>query len=195
MQAWTMTLDSPFLGAGPMHFAVIPNEIAASPHNQILQLMAEWGLPATLIFVVLLGKFVVGKLRFLRNDSHKLASFEREFAIAAVAALLALLVQSLVSPVFNNPASQILLSLFAILCVSSSKNEEDHISCFKLTKGRLFSFVSILAVVILGFYTIPSGFRIEERTACYIAHQHQPFYFAPRFWQQGEIFEPCEPKK
>lgn len=194
-QAWSMMLESPFFGAGPMHFAVIPNEVAASPHNQVLQLMAEWGLPATLIFVVLLGHFLAGRLRFLRNGSHGLPLFEREFSTAAVAALLALFAQSFVSPVFNNPASQILLSLFALLCMSSNVDGEAHVPLMTQMKGRYLALVSTLAVAMLGFYAIPSGFRVEERTTCYVAYQHKPFSFAPRFWQQGEIFQPCEPKR
>jgi hypothetical protein len=194
-QAWSMMLENPFLGAGPMHFAVIQNGIAASPHNQILQLLAEWGLPATLIFIVLLGHFLSGKILFLQTESHKLQPFDREFSIATIAALFALIFQSFVSPVFNNPASQMLLSLFAVLCVFPSRNEQVIKKCFRQVKGRIFALLSILAVFMLGVFVIPSGFRIEERTACYIAHQQKIIYFMPRFWQQGEIYKPCEPKR
>ena len=42
----------------------------------------------------------------LENDAH--------FAAATTAALMALLAQSFVSPVFNNPASPMMLSLLAV---------------------------------------------------------------------------------
>lgn len=42
-QAWNMILERPWLGFGPMHFADIANDIAAHPHQAILQWASEWG--------------------------------------------------------------------------------------------------------------------------------------------------------
>lgn len=42
-QAWHMLVERPWLGFGPMHFADIPNSIAAHPHQAILQWTSEWG--------------------------------------------------------------------------------------------------------------------------------------------------------
>ncbi|WP_425316426.1 O-antigen ligase family protein [Stutzerimonas chloritidismutans] len=46
--ALNMTIESPWIGAGPMHFAAARSHIAAHPHQIFLQLLAEWGAPATI---------------------------------------------------------------------------------------------------------------------------------------------------
>jgi len=38
--------SAPWLGIGPMQFAAIPGVWSAHPHNWLLQLASEWGLPA-----------------------------------------------------------------------------------------------------------------------------------------------------
>jgi putative inorganic carbon (hco3(-)) transporter len=43
--------ESPLLGIGPMHFSYQNFNIAAHPHNVLLQFGAEWGVPATLVLV------------------------------------------------------------------------------------------------------------------------------------------------
>lgn len=52
-QAWQLFSGDPLLGAGPMHFAYYYNEISLHPHNVLMQLLAEWGLPATFLIGLL----------------------------------------------------------------------------------------------------------------------------------------------
>ena len=50
--ALQMIAEHPLLGVGPMHYACgVTNGIAAHPHNALLQIAAEWGLPAAIIVV------------------------------------------------------------------------------------------------------------------------------------------------
>lgn len=51
--AWDMAVANPWLGAGPMHYAASHNPIAAHPHQVVLQWLAEWGFPATLLALAL----------------------------------------------------------------------------------------------------------------------------------------------
>jgi len=44
--AWTQIQAHPWLGVGPMHLAAIRNDFGAHPHNAVLQLAAELGVPA-----------------------------------------------------------------------------------------------------------------------------------------------------
>jgi len=52
LQQW---LHAPWLGIGPMHLANISTLPVAHPHNIVLQWLAEWGVVATLAWVLLLG--------------------------------------------------------------------------------------------------------------------------------------------
>lgn len=58
------TAAHPWFGVGPLQFAEAAlqagrYEIAANPHNSILIWMAEWGIPATVIWIAVLGLLVV----------------------------------------------------------------------------------------------------------------------------------------
>jgi putative inorganic carbon (HCO3(-)) transporter len=52
---WVRALEiielHPWLGVGPMMLALDHNRVAAHPHNALLQLAAEWGMPATILLV------------------------------------------------------------------------------------------------------------------------------------------------
>ena len=102
-----MAAAFPWLGAGPMHFAVYVNPIAASPYNQIMQLLAEWGSGDDSIHCI--GwHWLIWRLRLLAKRHVSGIDSDHHFDIAVIAALIALFAQSMVSPVFNNPTSQIL---------------------------------------------------------------------------------------
>lgn len=186
--AISMFLDSPLLGVGPMHFAAFMNPVAASPHNHVLQLLAEWGGPATAIFVVIAGRFLWRGVGAVSQLDEVRPGSDAEFQVAATAALVALLAQSFVSPVFNNPASQILLSLLAILCSSRGGGTG--------ARGVKMIALAAMAALILGTWLVaPWIGRIAERNSCYVFSTEKPTgRFAPRFWQQGWIFPPCEPR-
>ncbi|WP_372587009.1 O-antigen ligase family protein, partial [Salinibacter ruber] len=55
LQLWQVSLEmlwaNLWLGAGPMHFAWPPYQLTglASPHSALMQWLAEWGLPSTLM--------------------------------------------------------------------------------------------------------------------------------------------------
>ena len=72
---WTVALKhvlaNPLLGVGPMHYACGSGPgLLAHPHNTLLQVACEWGIPATIIFVGLLTYAVVGwkRLKFSKEN-------------------------------------------------------------------------------------------------------------------------------
>jgi O-antigen ligase len=52
--ALSMVAEHPLLGVGPMHYACVDPALAGHPHNAVLQIAAEWGLPAALLLSGLL---------------------------------------------------------------------------------------------------------------------------------------------
>lgn len=195
-QALSMFLGNPLLGQGPMHFAVLTNRIGASPHNQVLQLLAEWGGPATLLFIWMVGRFMRYAVTAILESAETTNGTSSSFQIAAIAALIALLAQSFVSPVFNNPASQILLSVLVVLC-AHGKHEIEPVSQGVLsTRIRRLAIAALAVLIFSSWLVTPWIIRIAERNICYVNHislgtvPTQPF--SPRFWVQGWIFTPCE---
>lgn len=183
--AWGLAVDHPLLGIGPMHFAVGQNPFGASPHNHILQLLSEWGIPATLLFTVLVGAWTYGRLAVLRRQIPPVYC---SLSLAALGGLLSLFALALVSPVFNNPTSQVMLSIFAILAHWSLPERGSR------GTGRLLPLVALAGLVIFAWAVAPWIGWIEDRNACFFTSvTDSPIHiYWPRFWQQGWIYAPCE---
>jgi putative inorganic carbon (HCO3(-)) transporter len=107
--AWAQIQAHPWLGIGPMHLAAIPSKVAAHPHNAILQLAAEWGVPAAL---ALLFPAVFGMQRLLTRLREQRAA-ANALPVCLAASLLAAGALSMVDGVIVMPYTQIWLALLA----------------------------------------------------------------------------------
>jgi len=109
--------DHPIFGVGPMHFAWY-SPISAHPHNSVLQIMAECGLPAAVLVLSIscyglfcwLKKFNVDNLQTETNQDRNLAII-LFFTIVTNAAY------SLVDGVIVMPISQVMMFTFIGLMI------------------------------------------------------------------------------
>jgi O-antigen ligase len=116
-QALHLIQDHPIFGIGPMHFAWY-SPISAHPHNSVLQIMAEWGLPAALLTVMItcyglfcwLKKFNIGKLQSKTN-------YDCNLAIILFFTVITNAVYSLVDGVIVMPISQVMMFTFIGLII------------------------------------------------------------------------------
>ena len=105
--------EQPWLGVGPMHFAHYTGQlhIAAHPHDWLLQIGAEWGIPALLCLLAALalgGRALLrAGARIARDDTDNQAVFS-----ALVVGAVAILVDGLVSGIFVMPQSQLAIALY-----------------------------------------------------------------------------------
>lgn len=105
--------EHPWLGVGPMHFAHYTGHlhIAAHPHDWLLQIGAEWGIPALLCLLAALALGVRALLRagtrIARDDAPNQAIFS-----ALVVGAVVILVDGLVSGIFVMPQSQLAVALY-----------------------------------------------------------------------------------
>lgn len=190
--AWQMARMHPWLGVGPMNFSAIPNSIAASPHNHILQVMAEYGFVAAALFVFLVGHWLLGVRRGIRGLLPEMQLSDRNFTVSVLAAMLAMLAQSFVSPVFNNPHSQVLLVLLGgvLGCYVCWPVNQKRFSI----RRPAFVAISFTALSIFLATCLPWAAHVGDRNACYLSSTETPtLHLAPRFWQQGWLYMPCEP--
>lgn len=186
-KAWELGWTHPFLGIGPMHFATQFNPDAASPHNSVLQFYAEWGAIATFLVVSLLGSWTLIVARRLAS-SHA----EGLFGISLFAAWIAMLAQSMVSPIFNNPHSQVWLIVIAGILCRYAAIPALTVSGVAV-RFRLIALVLAIVVLVLWAFAWPSVAQVEVRNNCYKQSPDKPTpHWAPRFWGQGWIFLPCE---
>lgn len=106
--AFNAMLSNPWLGIGPMHFAAIKNPIATHPHQALLQIGSEWGIPVLLITIGMILSWGWSALRLaIAKDGGPGADLRWAILIA----LGATAVQGLVDGVLVMPYVQIWLAI------------------------------------------------------------------------------------
>lgn len=103
----------PWIGVGPLHFAhyAIDVQNGAHPHDWILQIGAEWGLPALVFLFSAIALALLGLVRtaaFIAVDD----SDNQSMLAAWIVTGLAILVDGLVSGSIVMPVSQMLIALY-----------------------------------------------------------------------------------
>lgn len=113
VRAWELTVAHPWLGVGPLHFAHFGRDLqlGAHPHNWVLQIACEWGIPASLCLV---AAVVLGFKRLLAVRQY-LAPTDTKNRLTLAAWLttgVAILVDGLVSGLIVMPTSQLWIALY-----------------------------------------------------------------------------------
>ncbi len=108
--ALAMVRDAPLLGVGPMHYSFRNFEWAAHPHNAVLQLAAEYGLPVATIAIGLVAYLLWSCVRWTKSAR---SAEDRVVNTGLLAALLMGLLDALVSGNTLMPVSQ--MTLFILI--------------------------------------------------------------------------------
>lgn len=173
--AWAMSLSNFWLGAGPMHFAALHNDIAAHPHQMILQSMAEWGVPATILMLILICRGLLSGSRFLRQQEG--SELDASLWIAIVGALI--LAQ--VDGVFVMPYTQTWLAILVGIAISRWSAEPAYVPGWHVSRAMLALLSAVLLAAIL-IFDVPQLPFVQQH---YL--QEHSTGWKPRFWQQGWI--------
>lgn len=182
-QAWEMIASRPLLGYGPMHFADIPNLIAAHPHQAVLQWASEWGIPSALLVGALAawGTVATGMLLRRKQASRESADLLR---VCVFASLIGALAQSMVDGVIVMPYSQLWLSIVIGWLLSSHEWRVQP-----KPAGPVFAvlWLSVMgaAVLLLGYVMARDVPHLEQNQQHYARDFGGPL--KPRFWVQGVI--------
>lgn len=186
-QALQMIQSSPLLGAGPMHFAAQINQVGAHPHQSILQVVAEWGVPAAMLFfaTVLMGFRVFLKLMRGRRGVE---DFRWAVAACLSMALMCAGFQSMVDGVIVVPYTQLWVAIavggvFGLFprCIQSSS--PSGVACRRIQ--IVFFVASVLWLVAVVVRDAPD---LDTRAADYLAMGVDD-HLRPRFWSQGVIVD------
>lgn len=182
-QAWEMIKQRPLLGYGPMHFADIPNSVAAHPHQAILQWASEWGIPSALLVGWLVLRGLWATLLLIRKKSISSEPVDL-LRLCLFASLIGALTQSMVDGVIVMPYSQLWLAIVAgwLLGVHEYRDEPQLIS--RKLYGAWLALL-ITAVGYLGYVVIRDSPHLEQRQQAFI--KEYGGRFQPRFWMQGVI--------
>ncbi len=108
-QALVLVKEFPLFGVGPMHFAWF-SQANAHPHNSVMQIASEWGLPAALIVVTIAGYGIYCWLKRFNADSLKTqTNLDSSLAIVLFFTIITNAVYSLVDGVIVMPISQVMM--------------------------------------------------------------------------------------
>lgn len=182
LQAWDMIKAQPLLGAGPMQFADLYNQIAAHPHQAILQWASEWGIPSALLVGGLVARGLIATFVLIRQKCSPEVPVHL-LRLCLFASLIGALTQSMVDGVIVMPYSQLSLTITAgwLLAIHDRHAQPQHaVRFFGLWVTGVMMAVSFFA------YTVMRDFpHLEERKEQF-RHDFGGNY-QPRFWQQGVI--------
>lgn len=184
--AFHLMKSHPWLGAGPMTTALDSGSItSAHPHNFVLQLLAEWGIPFT-FFLITGGIIGVFKLRRLVRTSPKDRS---PLILPVFASLSAAVVAGLFDGLIVMPVSLMYMTLEMSVCVGIWRTFTMHEHRQKIPRW-LIPIVLIPAIYVASFSILywpnrqsplPVLFQISGSDYKLIEERN------PRFWQTGLI--------
>jgi O-antigen ligase len=195
---WThalrVTAERPLMGVGPMGLAMDTSSVA-HPHNALFQLLAEWGLPATLGAIAAVFAGVFAWLKSWQSPDWRLPDsndpWSTSLAPALSASLLAGLGHSMVSGILVMPMSQVMAIIVSgwalgLFCHRGSKGAPPSPAPTGFARRQtVIAFISAagLATAVPG--TAYSLTGLAEANRHY--RQLDGFRFHPRFWLQGDI--------
>lgn len=178
----------PLLGIGPMHYAYWSGEIAAHPHNAVLQWAAEWGLPAALSMTAVWAWGGLAFAGWVRGMTGLDDGRGPVFRLALLAALAGASAQAMVDGVLVMPVSQILLALLAGWALGTMLSSAPERPASSRAKFALAITVIVSAVAVVGGVRPEIG-RLAERQKAYLDARVQGTILLPRFWALGNIRE------
>lgn len=189
-RALALIAQHPLLGVGPQHFAHFGQDlqIGAHPHDWLLQITAEWGIPAWLCLVALL---LLGARALVGAASRVPATegLQQDIATTLIVAVTAFVVDGLFSGVLVMPQSQMAIALVvgvAIGWVRSRCPATPTRPVVEAATRYLGTLVGVLALVIVIVVVGPDmgrkwqGAPLDAREKAHNAVTHWP-----RLWEAG----------
>jgi O-antigen ligase len=185
--AWRLIVEHPWLGAGPLHFAHYGADLqtGAHPHDWVMQIGAEWGVPALLCIFCLIG---FGARALLRSAARIAPSDlpNQQVLATFVVAIAAILVDGLFSGVLVMPQSRLAIALVAGCAGGWVRSLEDQA---RPAPGLLRHGGAVLALLGAGVLawslapSLPARVRGEPLTPAEQSVNHELHW--PRIWEAG----------
>jgi O-antigen ligase len=178
IELWSQCLDliqnHPLFGVGPMHFAWYSNT-SGHPHNSVLQIMAEWGLPAALLILASAGYGLFCWLKkFTPGSIQSKSRLDCSLAIVLSFTLITNLAYSLVDGVIVMPISQVLM--FTIIGLMMGYYSHSNVA--DVTKKSLFKAIFAgIALIALVWSAMPEILQSASGDA-----KRFSMAAGPRFW-------------
>ena len=184
--------ENPLLGIGPMNFACKgPFGRVGHPHNFALQLLSEWGLPATLLAIGILIALLNLLVSRLRAPPSLEPQEQRLLQAVLSTSLLAAILHSGLSGLLIMPASQVTAILICGWLLGSFSACEDNLTGYpEKHKESQYRYASTLVLTIsLASSLVLWHFASQEVKKMHGYKRQLPSieWVMPRFWQSGKV--------
>ncbi|KPJ67406.1 MAG: hypothetical protein AMJ43_03870 [Coxiella sp. DG_40] len=183
----------PLLGVGPMHLCYYHNPLSTHPHNSLLQIASEWGIP---VLILVLTLSIYGLISWLKKFNYKTLSdiemSNRVIPIALTASLITAACHSLFSGTIVMPMSQVMLGLVVGWILGTYyAGQKACVFKYRLTAEIIFSLVIFFAMIQIILGIIPDVFFLRPLEVKWVLDHrigNEPLLFHPNFWLQGWIY-------
>jgi hypothetical protein len=196
LRMWRMAAEfgreNPVLGIGPMNYACkgLPGW-AGHPHNFAMQLLSEWGLPATLLALSLLFFVLARLIKRLKTRVGENLTGLWQLQVALSTSVLAAIMYSSFSAVLIMPASQVttilicgwLLGTFSPVSVTAIDLSAERRGIQHRRASIIILVTSLTATIAL----LTFGSYETKRMGIYQEQLHRTDQTLPRFWQLGKV--------
>jgi O-antigen ligase len=185
--AWELISAHPWLGAGPLHFAHYGADLqtGAHPHDWIMQIGAEWGVPALLCVVSLIG---FGTRALLRSAA-RIAPGDRpnqQLLAAFVVAIAAILVDGLFSGVLVMPQSRLAIVLVVGCAAGWVRSLDVRARPAPAPLRHGIAVLALLGAAVLAWSLAPNlAARVRGEPLTRAEQQVNAGLHWPRMWEAG----------
>lgn len=188
--ALVMIDNFPLLGVGPMHFHFY-NSFGTHPHNSVLQIASEWGLPATAIILAITSYcFYCWMKKFNASQLDNTTKVNKNLSIILFFTIVANCAYSLVDGVIVMPISQVLMfTTIGLMIGQYNKN-----TCFTINiehikfRPRFRPIFAVLVLALMLSSTMPELMRGISSNNRVLASDERAFSTGPginpRIWMQ-----------
>lgn len=188
--AYVMVKNFPIFGVGPMHFYFY-NSFGTHPHNSVLQIAAEWGLPATIIILTIITYAArcwfkqFGPIQLPNNNN-----LNQQLAIILFFTMTMNGAYSLVDGVIVMPISQVLIFTMIGLMIGQYTEGSGFVNNQepqkKFYSRRILAGVTLLLLVFSTMPELVRGLASESRALQpgEMAFSMAPNTTNPRIWMQ-----------
>jgi O-antigen ligase len=179
-QAILMIKTYPIFGVGPMHYAWF-NKTNGHPHNSMLQIAAEWGLPATaIILAIAIYAFYYWFKKFSPNQVQAKSTLDKNLSVILFFTMITNTAYSMVDGVIVMPISQVLMFTMIGLMLGQYVSSDNIVRASH--QSRLRPWIAGILLITLAWSTYPeikqglSG----DRKGFSMGHTA----IGPRFWRE-----------
>lgn len=201
LELWSKALkfisENPTLGIGPMHYAFHPAP-NAHPHNSVLLIASEYGLPFLMCSVILLIIFITKWINTTRNlscDTPVTLSLKKIITsdwsstktvhIFLFLSLFQALIYSQFSGVLVMPQSQTMLFLLAGIMIGLYHSKKNHTKSFETVNSLSIQVFAGTLLIALIYATLPYFTKIAPPPFSY---KYNPVETSgPRYWTRGGL--------